>query len=541
MGDLKGRTKQWGDLKGPTKQADALAGLLRGWLDTAQLRIDDVLAQLTPEHFRSGRIPGRSTISQRLAGVRLDDEFVQAIADICSGEDAALRERMFTEARALASREDLTRPANISKGKPDTAELANELVTVQRRSLALQDKLVRARERAMELDRERSRSHQMVVVLLTMVDKLQRYTSTLHAERDRLREREHRPQQLEEVRKKLARSEKQRRSAEDELDRAREERAKADRLAEEAAEQIRTLKDELERLRQGTGQPDNSPLRTVPSPSTSEVKDFETAADDIDDALAKASRHLDDGAWRLDQLACELHQDDPLDNSAAIAETGEAADQPDAEDLTRRILTQVRAMKEHGPSFVSFALEEQVDHIVDVMRILLFSDEGEKDWNLAYGLLDVAGTEGTPSHLCDLLVELRSQQNGDFYAYRLLSTIAMNRSPGVLVAMMAALRESEQDLDAYQFLTAVARVSPAWFISPIALQLSDTDATWLIEALIAERSKKDIVTVRGMLALAGHQHHAALLSVPQADKRDLDISPVQVPPVFADAGPAAGT
>ncbi|RMB79493.1 hypothetical protein [Streptomyces shenzhenensis] len=535
MGDLKRRTKPWGDLKGPTEQADALASLLRGWLDTAQLRIDDVAAQLTPEHFSSGRTPGRSTIGERLAGVRLDDEFVQAIADICSGDDAALRERMLTEARALASRKDPTRPAKTSGGKPDPAALANELVAVQRRSLALQDKLMRAWERAMELDRERSRSHQMVMVLLTMVDKLQRDITTLHAERGRLREREHRPQQLEEVRQKLARSEEQRRSAEAELDRAREERSKADRLAEEAAEQIRTLKDELERLRQGTGQPDNSPPLTVPSPSASEGEDFEAAADDIDDALAKASRHLDNGARRLDQLACELHQDDPLDNSVAIAETGEADDEPDDEALTLRILTQVRAMKEHGSSFISLALEAPTDLFVGVMRVLLLSDDDEKDWDLAHELLDVAGTEGTPPHLCELLAELRSHQNGNFYAYSLLSAIAASRSPGALVAIVAALRESEQDADAYQLLTAVARVGPACFISPTVLQLSDTDATWLIEALIAERSEMDIVTVREMLAFGGHQHYVALLSVPQVRQRALDMPPVQALPVFADA------
>ncbi|MGN9760173.1 hypothetical protein [Streptomyces sp. SD31] len=535
MGDLKRRTKPWGDLKGPTEQADALASLLRGWLDTAQLRIDDVVAQLTPEHFSSGRIPGRSTIGERLAGVRLDNEFVQAIADICSGDDAALRERMLTEARALASRKDPTRPAKTSRGKPDPAALANELVAVQRRSLALQDKLMRAWERAMELDRERSRSHQLVIVLLTMVDKLQRDITTMQAERDRLREREHRPQQLAEVRQKLARSEEQRRSAKAELDRAREERSKADRLAEEAAGQIRILKDELERLRQGTGQPDNSPPLTVSSPSASEGEDYETAADDIDDALAKASRHLEDGARRLDQLACELHQDDPLDNSAAIAETGDSADQPDAEALTQRILAQVRAMKEHGSSFVSFALEAPADLFVGMMTVLLLSDDGEKDWELAHELLDVAGTKGTPSHLCDLLAELRSHHNGDAYAYALLSAIAANRSPGALVAIVAALRESKQDADAYQLLTAVARVGPAWFISPIALQLSDTDATWLIEALMAERSERDIVAVREMLAFGGHQHYVALLAVPQVRKQTFDMPPVQAPPVLADA------
>ena len=535
LGDLKRRTKPWGDLKGLTKQADVLASLLRDWLDKAQLSLDDVMARLTPEHFSTGRIPGRSTVGARLAGVRLDDEFVQAIADICSGDDAALRERMIAEARDLASRKDPAQLAKTSGGRPDPAALANELVAVQRRSLVLQDKLMRAWERAVELDRERSKSHQMVFVLLAMVDKLKRDITTLHAERDRLREREHRPQRLEDVCQQLERSEEQRQSAEAELDRAREERSKADRLAEEAAEQIRTLREELEGLRQGTGHPDNSPPLTVPSPSASEGASFHAAADDIDDALAKASRHLDDGAQRLDQLACELRQDGPLDNSAGIAETGEAADQPDVEVLTLGILTQVRAMKEHGTSFVSFALEGPADHIVGVMRILLRSEDSEEDWDLAHELLDLAGTKGTPSHLCGLLAELRSHRNGDTYAYALLSTIAASRAPSALVAIVTALREAEQDADAYQLLTAVGRVSPACFISPIALQLSDPDATWLIGALIAERSEQDIFTAREMLKFGGHQRYVELISFPRNRKRALGMPSAQAPAAFVGA------
>ncbi|HEY1155605.1 MAG TPA: hypothetical protein VGE95_04850, partial [Arthrobacter sp.] len=98
MSDRGRRTKQWGPLKGPTKQANATAALLRSWLDNARLRIDDVVPLLTPEHFSDGRVPGRSTISERLAGVRLEEDFVQAIADVCSADDAALREQLLQEA-----------------------------------------------------------------------------------------------------------------------------------------------------------------------------------------------------------------------------------------------------------------------------------------------------------------------------------------------------------------------------------------------------------------------------------------------------------
>ncbi|MFI8234880.1 hypothetical protein ACIGDI_39400 [Streptomyces sp. NPDC085900] len=519
-----------------------MANLLREWLDTAQLRLDDVMERLTPEHFSNGRVPSRSTIGERLAGRLLDDEFVQAIADICSGEDAALRERMLVEARALAARQDSTSPDKSPDPKLNPTALANELVAVQRHSLTLQDKLMRAWERAIELDRERSRSHQMVMVLLAMVDKLQRDITTLHAERDRLKGREHRPQRLKQVYQQLARSEEQRQSAETELDRAREERAKADRLAEEAAEQIRTLQAELERLRQRTGQPDNPPPLKAPSLPTSDDTGFDAAAGDIDDALAKASRHLDDGARRLDQLASELHQDDPSDNSAATAETDGTAGQPQAdrytETLTLDILTTVRAMKEHGSPFVSFALEASPELFVGVMGVLLRSDDNQQDWNLAHELLDTAGTRGRPSHLCNLLAELRTYgKSGHSYAYKLLSTVAAIRAPSELVDIVNALRACQQDADAYQLLNAVARSAPAWFISPIALKLSHTDATWLIKAVTNERQEEDILMARKMLERGDHQQYVELLAAPQDRKQPQTCytAPAPTPPAFADA------
>ncbi|MFF7647025.1 hypothetical protein [Streptomyces canus] len=307
---------------------------------------------------------------------------------------------------------------------------------------------------------------------------------------------------------------------------------RADRLVEEASEQIRTLREELERLRQGAGQPDNSPLLTVADSSASEGDGFHAAADDIDDALVKAARHLDDGAQRLDQLACELRQDDSLDNSAAVAESGEAESSTEA--LKLAVLKQLRTMKETGSSFVSFALKGEPDHIVGAMRLLLYSEHGA-DWDLAHELLEIAGTKGTPSHLCALLVELRRHRNGDTYAYELLNVIAADRAPGALVDIVAALREAEQDADAYQLLTAVARVSPACFISRMTLQLSATDAAWLIGALAAERSEQDIAIVRLMLECVGHQHHAALLPSSQGSRATLDMPWPQAPPVFVDA------
>ncbi|WP_329449331.1 hypothetical protein OG906_42900 (plasmid) [Streptomyces sp. NBC_01426] len=288
------------------------------------MRVDDVLTELKPEHFTSGKVPSRTTVSDRLAGIGLKTDFVEAIADICSN-DATIRERLLAQVRSLhkrAATSELRKEKSDSQGHgevSDGAALTRELVTVQRRSLQISDKLMRALERAQELEWERGSANQMVLLLLAMVDKLQRDIAALARERDHLQTSPALPQtSLDHVRTQLAKSEQQRATAESELERARAERHKADRLAEDAAAQVRALTEELDRLRAqapnlNTG---TSPVSTPPS-ILEEPLDTTSS---IDQALAKAARHLDDRAGRLDHLADELYLDNSPDNSVTSEE-----------------------------------------------------------------------------------------------------------------------------------------------------------------------------------------------------------------------------
>lgn len=173
------RTRPWGPLKGPSAEANAVARVLRQWLDRAGMRVDDVLRQLTPEHFAEGRVPGRSTVSERLAGVGLREDFVQAIADVCT-RSAADRDRLLEQADA--ARQGAAGAASGTGADSSAGEA--ELVLLQQRSLAVSDKLVRAMERAAQLERERNDANQMVLVLLAMVDKLHRDVDALGRERE---------------------------------------------------------------------------------------------------------------------------------------------------------------------------------------------------------------------------------------------------------------------------------------------------------------------------------------------------------------------
>ncbi|MGW0801272.1 hypothetical protein, partial [Streptomyces sp. NPDC002692] len=283
------RTRPWGELKGPSTEDNAVAGLLRHWLDEAGLRVQDLHDRLTEDHFKDGEVPSKSTLSARLAGAGLREDFIEAVADICSSSDLA-RTQLLSAVQATRQRVRSTGNA----GSPGTARAEAQLVFVQQRSIEVSDRLLRALERQQQLERERNDANQMVWVLLAMLDKLQRDIATLVRQRDRLHDSTPVEPQLQQVHDRLIKSEQQRVKAETELERAQSERHKADQLAEEAAEQVRVLSAELERLRSRV--PDGDEI-TDPAPTAPALREtMSIEAEDIDLALSKAARHLDDRA-----------------------------------------------------------------------------------------------------------------------------------------------------------------------------------------------------------------------------------------------------
>ncbi|WP_316784381.1 coiled-coil domain-containing protein [Streptomyces sasae] len=476
-----------------------MAHLLRTWMDAANLTFDDLATHLTAEHFRDGRVPGRSTIGERLAGVKLEDDFVEAVADVCS-RDVAERDRMLLEARAL--RAMLLSPPPGTEPLPlrsvrEEAELTAELVQVQRRSIEVQDKLLRALERAAELERERGSANRMVMVLLHMVDKLHRDIATLNAERDRLRIQARRPDLLAKVRERLARSEIQRKRAEDELQRAQAERCRADRLAEEAVEQIKALTEELERLRSG-GQPDNLSLHRGPvlrSEAWDEAAD--TDADDIDAALNKAARHLDDGAERLERLAQDLHQDHPpgshgalVTQASPVQDEGSDAQAVDEriENLTREVLVLFRRIRQQPSRLEAVALNDPI-FVVEAMGVLLKSEE---DNELVFELLGIVAAQGTASHVAAVAARLNDKGRSD-YVYHLLIRVAQGRPAEDIAAIVDMLRVVGLDESAYRLLTAVGRFHPVSAMASVVRTLAGIkppDARWVLRAVEAERQEE---------------------------------------------------
>ena len=102
------RTRPWGALKGSRPEDNAVAERPRSWLDQTGMRVDDLHRKLTPEHFSNERVPSKSALSDRLAGVALRQDFIEAVADVCSADES---------------------PRSATQQVPEARQRANELAT----------------------------------------------------------------------------------------------------------------------------------------------------------------------------------------------------------------------------------------------------------------------------------------------------------------------------------------------------------------------------------------------------------------------------
>ncbi|MFF5480264.1 sigma-70 family RNA polymerase sigma factor [Streptomyces sp. NPDC012935] len=79
---------------------------MRAWMDEAGVDLDTLRQGFTPEDFPGGRIPARSTIGDRLAGVSPTREFIEAVAYVCSEDEQTRAARVKAALDALIPRRD---------------------------------------------------------------------------------------------------------------------------------------------------------------------------------------------------------------------------------------------------------------------------------------------------------------------------------------------------------------------------------------------------------------------------------------------------
>ncbi|GAA2917202.1 hypothetical protein GCM10020221_11650 [Streptomyces thioluteus] len=155
-------------LHGTSDEANAIARLMRSWLDRAGLSVRGLTDRLEPEHFLDGHVPGRSAVSQRLAGANPQWDFVEAVADVCS-HDGPERARMLDDARPLW---ESLRAASGRRGVPPVPPVppastgqepdgAGQLPMAPTRTELLERELMKARSRVRRSRADRlRRSHE---------------------------------------------------------------------------------------------------------------------------------------------------------------------------------------------------------------------------------------------------------------------------------------------------------------------------------------------------------------------------------------------
>lgn len=307
-----GGGRPWGPIRAENPAARKLAETLRRHVDDS----GKTLAVLSGEISMS-----KAQTGVYLAGKVPTEAFVVAL--IRATVRPELRERRQEE--ALSLREQAMRPApRTTPGAPVAAGpgagYAVELAAAQARQIETYDRLTRTLEQRAEVERAKSNSDKLVMVLLNMIHQLDRRVAGLIEERDQLRAQP-RSEALEDAERKLARAEEQEQRARAELRRAEEKQRQAEDLEARVSDQLRRLTDELDRLRAGDTTPPPGTLPALPDEPEAGPVSSDPVGDDIDAVLARASQVNDEDNTTLNRLTTELNeptagvvQDNPPDN-----------------------------------------------------------------------------------------------------------------------------------------------------------------------------------------------------------------------------------
>ncbi|EME99373.1 hypothetical protein J7W19_22605 [Streptomyces mobaraensis NBRC 13819 = DSM 40847] len=487
MSEGRRRTRPWGPLRGPSGPARELADLQRAWLDKAGLRVRDLAGALQPEHFTDGRVPARSTVSDRLAGANPRWDFVEAVADVCSRDDAE-RSRLLDEARPVwervratalrrdgrtgqrgeragqpgryedggvgGARGDEGRPVDCplddcrSGGSPDDPSRSAP-------GGPADEALRAALDRAAEAERARDGAHQLSVLLLTTVGRLEKDLDELRARggADGVR-----TEQLRRAHRRLQRSEARRTLLAQELRRVRAERDALRRASLSGPDDrttggpVRTTGGEA-RTDPPDNRPDNRPdkpwgtpgdVRTTPPPDNSPL----TAVRALSDARA----HGQDTAAR--HLATTVGRDG-------------------------------------NPGFVQRVVA------------LLHADEQPADAERV--LTAVARTRPAARVPAVLTALFRAGRPQD--ASHVHVAVARAESAERVLEVVAALREAGLHSDVYQILMAAGRLRALGDVPPLVRSLESAgrseDARWLLGFAARERPRTEARALAEILRLAG--------------------------------------
>ena len=162
----------WSPPKGPCEEINDLVGIIRDWLDGAGISVRGLHAALTKDHFSDETVPDERKLRERLAGVGLTWDTVEAVADVCfADESQAMTGRRLERPKALWKAAE-ERPTVVgADGEP--AVPARELLQAQERAIGALEELNRVRKAYEASERARNQSLQMATVLVALLGQAQ--------------------------------------------------------------------------------------------------------------------------------------------------------------------------------------------------------------------------------------------------------------------------------------------------------------------------------------------------------------------------------
>lgn len=295
--------RPWAALRGASQELNEIATALRAWLDDAGITVAVLHGRLTADHFPDGAVPAQRKLYDFCGGKDLTWAFIEAVADVCTPDDAPAQRQKLERFRPLWE----AAHANPTPVGQEARGAGRELLEAKDRVIAAYQQIDRLRQAQADSDQARVRAEHLVTLLLSMLGQLFTKIGDLTRDRNRLlAELGPDAAALTAVEDRLREAKGHRASTQEALRRAEHERDEALRVADDARRVARRLQDELDRVRAGHNGPigmsavaseepdglDTTGIPAAPNPD-------EMFMDDYAEALRKAQTVLDTGSHAL--------------------------------------------------------------------------------------------------------------------------------------------------------------------------------------------------------------------------------------------------
>jgi serine phosphatase RsbU (regulator of sigma subunit) len=288
-----------------------LVGMLRGWLDEAQLSVPRLHQRLTADHFASQQVPELRRLRDHLAGDGLTWDLVEAVADLCFPGDGSEKAQLRLARPKELWEASKTAPTLVRGEGPEVAAPAAELLHAHERTIQVYEELTRTR-RAYEVSEQgRQQALRMATLLYATLGQAQSKVALLTRQLEMLPTRSDVPSaELAGNRYEVQRASSQEKDLYQQLARAEQDRQTAQTVADHAARRIQQLEVELRRLKAGTvaddqaSAPEAAPA--LPSSSQADSQGDDASLDLVDQALDTARQVLDREHQSVQQAAEDI-------------------------------------------------------------------------------------------------------------------------------------------------------------------------------------------------------------------------------------------